>query len=151
MRPLDKPKGDVWYSSVPIGRNKLAQMVSDVCKEAGIQGHKSNHSLRATGATELFIAGVPEKIIQERTGHRSIECLRMYERTTQKQQQAVSNILSEREETSFATQMNSVEKGSKSSSIPTMTFNNCSVNIHYNVNQGSSAVQVTASTQSGSA
>jgi integrase len=35
----------------------------------------TNHSLRATGATRLFEANVPEKLIQERTGHRSIDAL----------------------------------------------------------------------------
>ena len=47
-----------------------------------------------TGASSLFQAGIPEKIIQERTGHRSIKALRMYERTTTSQHVAVSNILS---------------------------------------------------------
>ena len=43
-------------------------MSKDMCQVAGIEGHKTNHSLRATGASELFEAGVPEKIIKERTG-----------------------------------------------------------------------------------
>ncbi len=68
-----------WYYSIPIGRNKLSQMVHDMCKLGNISGHKTNHSLRATSATELYAAEVPEKIIQEQTGHRSIEGLRLYE------------------------------------------------------------------------
>ena len=47
-------------------------MVKDICADAGIGGNKSNHTLRATGATELYQAGVPEKVIQERTGHLSL-------------------------------------------------------------------------------
>ena len=84
VRPIDKLnkkpslERSVWYYSIPIGRNKLSQMVSEMCKLANISGHKTNHSLRATGATELYKAEVPEKIIQERTGHCSLECLRMY-------------------------------------------------------------------------
>ena len=58
-----------------------------------IKSHKTNHSLRATGATELYEAEVPEKIIQKRTGYRSLECLRMYERSSEKKKQVVSNIL----------------------------------------------------------
>ena len=74
LRPLEKVKNDegVWYYSAPVGRNKLSKMVSETCKLAEIPGHHTNHSLRATGATELYTAGVPEKIIQERTGHRSV-------------------------------------------------------------------------------
>ena len=40
----------------------------------GING-KTNHSLRASSATDTFHAGVPEKIIQKRTGHRSLKAL----------------------------------------------------------------------------
>ena len=83
VHPIDKLnkkpslERSVWYYSIPIGRNKLSQMVSEMCKLANFSGHKTNHSLRATGATELYKAEVPEKIIQERTGHCSLECLRM--------------------------------------------------------------------------
>ena len=34
------------------------------------------------GATTLYNANIPEKLIQERTGHRSIKALRQYERTS---------------------------------------------------------------------
>ena len=37
---------------------------------------------------------MPEKLIQERTGHRSTTALRMYERTSIQQQQSVSSIIS---------------------------------------------------------
>ena len=50
--------------------------------------------IHAIGAAALYTAGVPEKIIQGHTGHRSIECLRMYEHTNEKQQLAVSKVLS---------------------------------------------------------
>ena len=96
LRPLEEVKDDegIWYYSAPVGQNKLSKMVSEMCKLAEIPGHHTNHSLRATGATELYTAGVPEKIIQEHTGHHSVECLHMYECTSDKQQHAVLNILS---------------------------------------------------------
>ena len=63
VRPLEKFRhGSTWYTSVPVGKNKLAKMVSVMCSEASIQGHKTNHSLRATGATELYTAGVQKKL-----------------------------------------------------------------------------------------
>ena len=45
-------------------------------------------------ATEMFRHGAPEKLIQERTGHRSLEALRSYERLDEVQHKAVSSILS---------------------------------------------------------
>ena len=65
-----------------------------MCKEAGIEGNITKHHLRATSATQMYDQGVPEKIIQERTGHHSLEALRTYERTDEHQHQAVSAILS---------------------------------------------------------
>ena len=65
-----------------------------MCKEANtIPGNFTNHSLRATGTTALFDAGVQESVIQKRTGHRSLDALRCYERDTPRQQLAVSQIL----------------------------------------------------------
>ena len=95
-RPLPsipKDVNDPWYVAVPIGKNVLAKMVSTMCDEAGISGQKTNHSLRVSGATSLFDAGVPERVIQQRTGHQSIEGLRIYERITDEQEMAVSKIL----------------------------------------------------------
>ncbi len=71
-------------------------MVKDMFKEVGITG-KSNHSLRTTGATCLYSANGPETIIQQRTGHQSLKSLRTYERTSEDQHQALSNILTEEE------------------------------------------------------
>ena len=78
-----------WYYSTPVGKNKLNGMVRKMCDEAGLKP-KTNHSLRTTGATALVDAGVPEKLVEEVTGRRSLECLRRYEHTTEQQQRAVS-------------------------------------------------------------
>ena len=53
---------------------------------------KNNHSLRATGATMLFSAGVPEKLIRDVTGHTS-NALELDERPSVAQKAAVSGIL----------------------------------------------------------
>ncbi len=78
-RPLDKVPSDEdapWYAPVPIGKHTLQSMVKKMCEQAKIKGSKTNHSLRATAATQMFREGAPEKEIQERTGHGSLEGLR---------------------------------------------------------------------------
>ena len=60
-------------------------MVCDMRKEAGIIGYKTNHSLRATAAIKLYQSGVDEQLIMERTGHRSLDGVRSYKRTSRKQ------------------------------------------------------------------
>ena len=47
-------------------KNTLNNMLKDMCHDAGIGGLKTNHSLRATGASELFAADVPEKSLRSR-------------------------------------------------------------------------------------
>ena len=42
----------------------------------------------------MFQSGVPEKIVAEVTGHKSMKALRQYERTTEQQFQAVGNSIS---------------------------------------------------------
>ena len=66
--------------------------MKQMCLEAGVSGKKTNHSLRATGASALFNAGVPERMIRDVTGHRS-SALLQYERPNLEQKQAVSQIL----------------------------------------------------------
>ena len=41
----------------PMGHNLLGGTVRKMCENAGLQGHYTNHSLRATAATTLFEAG----------------------------------------------------------------------------------------------
>ena len=44
-----------WYDAILIGKNKLASMVADMCNDAQ-NPHRTNHSLRATGASCYFKA-----------------------------------------------------------------------------------------------
>ena len=83
-----------WFTKVPVGKNTLNKMLKEMCLEAGLPDIYTNHSLRAYGASTLFQGEVPEKIIQQRTGHKSVNSLRQYERTTEAQLLDVSNVLS---------------------------------------------------------
>ena len=80
LTPLRKLKSDIWYSNMPVGHNTLSSTVGRICKQAGILGFKTNHSLRVTSATRLFQSGVDEQLIMSNTGHRSIDGVRSYKR-----------------------------------------------------------------------
>ena len=94
--PLNKLKDPMkpWYSTTPVGRNRLNAMLKEMCQEAGLSTKFTNHSLRAYGVTTLFQAGVSEKLIQQRIGHRCLEALHQYERTSESQLADVSNVIS---------------------------------------------------------
>ena len=90
------PSGDAgiaWYENAAVGKNNLSTIIKDMCEEAGIRG-KTNHSMRASGATAMFQNNVPERVvIQSVTGHRSLDSLRAYERISTTQHTEVSKIL----------------------------------------------------------
>ena len=92
LRPKRNLVGDSpWYECAPIGKAKLGAFMESICAEAGVS-KKTNHSLRATGATALYNAGVPDKLIRDVTGHRS-NALHLYERPTEEQKKQVSHVL----------------------------------------------------------
>ncbi|CAG2221020.1 unnamed protein product [Mytilus edulis] len=94
LRPLSKPKENIWYTAQPIGINTLAATVGKMCTEAGLGGFRSNHSLRATAATRLYECGVDEQIISEVTGHRS-DAVREYKRTSETMRRDACGIIRE--------------------------------------------------------
>ena len=95
LRPsssFNKNPAGYWYECAAIGRDKLRRFLSDMCEAAGIKEKKTNHSLRSTGATAMFSANVPEKLIRDVTGHQS-NALHLYERPTMCQKQELSKVL----------------------------------------------------------
>lgn len=92
LRPKKAHAGDIWHDNVTIGRDRLASFLRDMCREARITEKKTSHGLRATRASALFTAGVPEKLICDVTGHH-LNALHLYERPSLQQQQEVSKVL----------------------------------------------------------
>ena len=147
LRPAIHPTATCWYSKQPLGHTKLSKTVARLCSSAGIQGHKTNHSLRATTTSRLYHSGVDEQLVMERTGHRSLEGVRSYKRTSDQQREALSDILNrpKRPRThsvesalqppppeslaqtyiSSETQTHQLLRGL---SLPNATFNNCNIN-----------------------
>ena len=115
-KPLQKYKheSDIWYSEQPRGKHFLNGMVKSMCSEAKLQGGYTNHSLRASGATELFQRHAPEHVIQQFTGHRSVTALRQYEKVAVEQQKAACNILTGASSNDFSAEVQKVNNPHKS-------------------------------------
>ena len=95
LRPLaavPKDPTKPWFANVPVGVNTLKNIVSKIAEQAGSTNKYTNHSLRATATSRMFVKNVPEKIIAEKTG-RSLAGLRAYECTTLDQERAVTKSL----------------------------------------------------------
>ena len=63
-------KAKFGFEKVPVGINTLNKVLPDLCEAAGVKW-KTAHSLRVTCDSSLFNAVVEEKLIRERTRHRS--------------------------------------------------------------------------------
>ena len=61
-----------------------------MCKAASIEGYKTGHSGKVTCATTLYRQGFSDQVIKEHTGHRSLEALHQYKRTSSNQQHEFS-------------------------------------------------------------
>ena len=65
-----------------------------MCKNAGLVGTFTNHSLRATAVSRMYELGLTEKAIMKRSGNRSVEGVRSYQREEVDGELKVSNALS---------------------------------------------------------
>lgn len=65
LKPLQKYtiESDIWYSEQPREKHLLNDMVKNMCAEVKLQRSYTNHSLRASGATELFRHHAPKHVI----------------------------------------------------------------------------------------
>ena len=93
LKPLSKPSGQCWYQCRPVGHNILAGTVARLCRSAGLNGHFTNHSLRATAATRLFEAGIDEQLIMHRNGHSTTSGVRTYKRASENLKAITSSVL----------------------------------------------------------
>ena len=96
LKPKNKKPANVtdpWYLNVPLGKNTLASMMKRIAEKGNLEKKLSNHSLRAYGVSKMFKENVPENLIMSRSGHRSIEGVRGYARTTSEQDYQVCSAL----------------------------------------------------------
>ncbi|XP_031573097.1 zinc finger MYM-type protein 4-like [Actinia tenebrosa] len=82
---------DNTFCRSPVGINTLNKILPNLCEEAGME-RKTSHCLRITCASRLFQNQVDEKLIRDRTGHRSNALLK-YEKSSLQQETVVSNLL----------------------------------------------------------
>ena len=92
LLPLQKTNPAVWFGEQVMGINAIKRVVKEMLMAGEIDGYFTNHSLRRSGCTRLFQAGVDRKIVKEVSGYRS-EANDKYQFTSELQKQQVSKIL----------------------------------------------------------
>ena len=120
----------VWYSKQPVGKNKLDVTVKSVMEKANVSGFFTNQSLRATTATRLFNADIPEQLIREQTGHRN-NALWSYNRPSEAQKRKVSEVLQLQEDNAPSAAKQPTTLTGIGASLPSLVFNNSTINIYF--------------------
>ena len=93
LRSLAHTTPAQWYSIRVMGIHTIQKTVSQMLKDAKLDGYFTNHSLRRSSTTCLFQAGVNRKIVKEFTGHRS-DAIDKYQITSDTQCEQLSKIIS---------------------------------------------------------
>ena len=140
LRSLEKYNPAQWYSTQVLGLQKIMKTVKDMLKSCDLDGFFTNHSLRRTGTSRLFQAGVDRKLVKEYSGHRS-EALDQYQITSEKQKEMISNILAGPKDVS-------VENNIAEKSNSELESSDSNVNISCNCNKKN--MQITEVNQVGS-
>ena len=107
-----------------LGINAICSTVSQMLKDAKLDGYFTNHSLRRSGTTRLFQAGVDRKVIKEFTGHSS-DAVDSYQITSEGQRREISSILAGECKQSNAPETNKIvdESPKEKSSIVELSIN----------------------------
>ncbi|KAF1386246.1 hypothetical protein PFLUV_G00116190 [Perca fluviatilis] len=103
LHPLNDPKPHLWYSTQPMGKNYLGDMLPRLSKAAGMTTRYTNHSLRSTAVRRLSEAGLESRqIMSVITGHRCESSLKSYWAPSNTDKKVWSRVLSAPQQASSA-------------------------------------------------
>ena len=120
LRSLERFTPAQWYGEQVVGLNSIRKVISTLAENAGLQGFFTNHSLRCTGITQLFQAGVDRKLVKEFSGHSS-DAVDAYQITSDAQRKQISSVIAGESDTK------STEKQVKSTDLAIeMNVDSCS-------------------------
>lgn len=94
QKPRDSFEEDsFWYCNAALGKNTLANMMSEICRIAKLPRTYNNHSIRATSIT-LLDAKFASCDIMKVSGHKSETSIKNYStKTSEKKMEKMSNFL----------------------------------------------------------
>jgi len=133
LRPLEKPKRDVWFSTQPVGVNKINLYVKELATLGGLECTNqrfANHRVRKTTVCKLQKAGVSNDKIAAVTGHRNEQSLRDYAMADMQDHQHISSILSKPCAVAPPVFHRDASQQQVGYSCPQYNFTNCTVYIN---------------------
>ena len=80
---------DIWFCSIPLGKHKLENLLTNMCKKAGLAQVYTPHYIRATSVTVLKAAGLETCRVKSVTGHANDKSIESYSHRTTNHRAAV--------------------------------------------------------------
>lgn len=77
-----KEDAPTWFMNAPLSHNMLSSMMRRLSTEAGLSKAYTNHCVRATVIARMKRAGVDDRKICSVSGHKNVQSLQAYDRTT---------------------------------------------------------------------
>jgi len=142
LRPLEKPKRDVWFSTQLVGVNKINSYVKELATLGGLECTNqrfANHRVRKTTVCKLQKAGVSNDKIAAVTGHRNEQSLRDYAMADMQDHQHISSILSKPCAVAPPVFHRDASQQQVGYSCPQYNFTNCTVYINNGCSSSSSS------------
>ena len=143
------PNDPTWYYATPMGVNTLGGLLKNACQEAGIQGKKTNHSLRKTTVAELSEAGIPPHKIIKITGHKNSASIQHYDtEMSMREHKSISNKLMMRPRSSLPASSHTIPKPPSPKTIPIpLDTNNTTINNNNQTSRSSTTTEQFSLTQ----
>jgi len=82
----------IWYQNRPIGKSTLSNFMATICKLCNISTRYTNHCLRVS-TINLLKSNFSDSDIMCISGHKSVESLKLYERTTEDEKEKMSDCI----------------------------------------------------------
>jgi hypothetical protein len=82
----------IWYHNMKVGENTIASMMKKICQVCSLSTQYTNHSVRATSITILGNT-FGDNDVRSVSGHKSLNCLGIYKRTSSTTLEAMSEHL----------------------------------------------------------
>lgn len=82
-----------WYQNRPLGVHMISKFMANICNLCNITIPYTNHCLRVS-AINIMKNNFSDADIMSITGHKSINSLKLYERTTEKDKEDISDCIS---------------------------------------------------------
>jgi hypothetical protein len=87
------PKRDMWFISLPMGKNTLGCIAKKMSEQAEFKTKHTNHSARKTSISNLLNSGCHPTEVAQLSGHKNLMSLNQYHSLSIERQQQMSAII----------------------------------------------------------